>query len=471
LTYIFNQAISLCTFPHEWKIARVIPLFKNGKRNLSGNYRPISVLPAISKIMERILYTQLYEYLSANNILSEHQFGFRKFHPTATALLDCTNDWYINMDRKLFNLVVFVDLKKAFDTVDHEILLQKLKLIGITGSAFLLLKSYLTGRTQRCEVNGSISGEKDVKCGVPQGSILGPLFFLLYINDLPACLSKTKPRLFADDTNITAAGKCLSDLEDAVNSDLEMLRKWLRANKLSLNVAKTEFQIIGTKRMLKKASAQQLKIHIQNIPIKQVFQCKTLGVTVDENLCWKSNTDSICKKISSGIYALKRIKEYVDKKTLVSVYNAIIQPYFSYCCEVWNTFGETQSTRLQKLHNRAARVIASVPNEVDQQTVLNILGWEPLKEQRVKAKAKTMFKTLNNMGPNCLKELFTFKKEILNRSLRNSSSTIRLPKPNTNNMKKSFMYDGASIWNSLPKKIRESDSLSSFKRKIATYSL
>ena len=108
LTYIFNQAISLCTFPHEWKIARVIPLFKNGKRNLPGNYRPISVLPAISKIMERILYTQLYEYLSANNILSEHQFGFKKFHSTATALLDCTNDWYINMVRKLFNLVVFV---------------------------------------------------------------------------------------------------------------------------------------------------------------------------------------------------------------------------------------------------------------------------------------------------------------------------------------------------------------------------
>ena len=134
-------------------------------------------------------------------------------------------------------------------------------------------------------------------------------------------------------------------------------------------------------------------------------------------------------------------------------------------------FIETQSTRLQKLHNRAARVIACVPNEVDQQTVLNILGWEPLKEQRVKAKAKIMVKTLNNMGPNCLKELFTFQKEILNRSLRNSSSTIRLPKPNTNNMKKSFMYDGASIWNSLPKNIRESNSLSSFKRKIATYSL
>ncbi|CAB4014635.1 Hypothetical predicted protein [Paramuricea clavata] len=188
-----------------------------------------------------------------------------------------------------------------------------------TNSEFTAFQSVTVSHV--CLLLRELSGENDVKCGVPQGSILGPLFFLLYINDLPACLSKTKPRLFADDTNITAAGECLSDLEDAVNSDLEMLRKWLMANKLSLNVAKTEFQIIGTKQMLKKASVQQLKIHIQNIPIKQVFQCKTLGVTVDENLCWKSNTDNICKKISSGIYALKSIKEYVDQKTLVSSWN------------------------------------------------------------------------------------------------------------------------------------------------------
>ena len=471
LTYIFNQSITLCTFPHEWKIARVIPLFKNGKRSLPGNYRPISVLPAISKVMERILYNQLYEYLTANNVLSEHQFGFRKFHSTASALLDCTNDWYINMDRKLFNLVVFIDLKKAFDTVDHEILLQKLMHVGITGNALLLIKSYLIDRTQRCEVNGFISRESRVKCGVPQGSILGPLFFLLYINDLPTCLNKTKPRLFADDTNITATGECLHDIEDAVNSDLENLRQWLIANKLSLNVAKTEFQIIGTKPMLKKASTKKLNIHIQNKPIKQVFQCKTLGVTLDENLSWKSNTDALCKKISSGIYALKHIKEYVDKEILLAVYNAIIQPYFSYCCEVWNVLGETQSMRLQKLHNRAARIIARVPNEVDQQTVLSILGWEPLEQQRKKAKAKMMFKTLNNMGPNSLKKLFIFEREILNHSLRGTSSSIRLPKPNTNNMKKSFMYDGASIWNSLPENIRESKSISCFKRKIATLSI
>ena len=179
LTYIFNQAVTLCTFPNGWKIARVIPFFKNGQRNLPGNYRPISILPALSKVMERILYTQLNEYLSVNNLLSEHQFGFRKYHSTASALLDCTNDWYINMGRKLFNLTVFIDL--AFDTVNHEILLEKLLLLGITGSAFQLLKSYLSDRSQKCEVNGLISKESKITCGIPQGSILGAAFiFIIY---------------------------------------------------------------------------------------------------------------------------------------------------------------------------------------------------------------------------------------------------------------------------------------------------
>ena len=276
LTFIFNQAITQSSFPDEWKMARVIPLYKNGQRNIPGNYRPISVLPAVSKIMERILYDQLYNYLTTFELLSDYQFGFRKSHSTATALLDCTNDWYVNIDRKMFNMVVLIDLKKAFDTVDHQILLKKLELHGIKGQALTLLKSYLTNRNQKCQVKSSFSSERPIKCGVPQGSILGPLFFLLYINDLPECLNKTKPRLFADDTNLTASGNSITDLEAAVNSDLENLRKWLIANKLSLNVAKTEFMLIGSKSMIKNISGCHLNIFIQDKQIKQVYKCKTL---------------------------------------------------------------------------------------------------------------------------------------------------------------------------------------------------
>ena len=153
-------------------MARVIPLYKNGQRNIPGNYRPISVLPAISKIMERIMYDQLYNYLTKFELLSDSQFGFRKSHSTAKALLNCTNDWYMNLDRKMFNLAVLVDLKKAFYTVDHQILLRKLELYGIKEEALTLLKSYLTNRNQKCQIKNSFSTERLIKCGVPQGSIL-----------------------------------------------------------------------------------------------------------------------------------------------------------------------------------------------------------------------------------------------------------------------------------------------------------
>ncbi|CAB4035505.1 RNA-directed DNA polymerase from mobile element jockey-like, partial [Paramuricea clavata] len=214
------------------------------------------------------------------------------------------------------------------------ILLKKnLEIYGVKGDALALLKSYLINRTQKCQVNGTISSERLIKCGVPQGSILGPLFFLLYINDLPQCLSKTKPRLFVDDTNLTAAGESINDIEVAMNSDLENLRKWLIANKLSLNVAKTEFLLIGSKPMIKSISNRQPNIIIENKPIKQVYDCKTLGMTVDQHLSWENNTETICKKITSGISALRQIKEFVEKDTLVSVYNSIVRPYFTYCCK------------------------------------------------------------------------------------------------------------------------------------------
>ena len=185
-----------------------------------------------------------------------------------------------------------------------------------------------------------------IKCGIPRGSILGPLFYLLYINDLPQCLSKTKPRLFADDANLTASGDSIPYLENAVNSDLENIRKWLIANRLTVNVAKTEFMLIGTKQIIKSISNLQLNVVIENNPVKQVIECKTLWVTVDQHLSWKSNTENMCKKITSRISALRRLKGFVDRQTLVSVHNAIVRPYFDYCCEVWDVFGETQSKRL-----------------------------------------------------------------------------------------------------------------------------
>ena len=200
-----------------------------------------------------------------------------------------------------------------------------------------------------------------------------------------------------------------------VNSDLENLRKWLTANKLSLNVAKTEFMLIGSKPMIKNIYDSHPNVLIEDKQIKQVYECKTLGVTVDQHLSWKSNTENICKKITAGISAICRVKPFVDKDTLVSIYNAIVRPYFDYCCEVWDVFGEMQSKRLQKLQNRAARVIMDMNNDVNHSIALRALGWEPLKTERKKAKAKMMYKVLNKMGPKSLTNLFSYTSHFKNR--------------------------------------------------------
>ena len=232
-----------------------------------NNYRPISVLSPIAKVFERTIYSQLYDYLQTNNLLSKFHSGFRKFHSTATSLLDATMEWLTNMDSSKINSVVFLDLSKAFDTVDHSILLRKLCLYGLSISTLKWFKSYLTDRLQCCFINGSLSSHKKIKCGVPQGSIFGPLLFLIYINDLPNCLQHSKPRMYADDTNITS-DKSLKKVIQSSNSDLSNIKEWLLANKLSLNAAKTEHMFIASDDDLNKIENTS-QIHIDG----HVLEC------------------------------------------------------------------------------------------------------------------------------------------------------------------------------------------------------
>ncbi len=241
------------------------------------------------------------------------------------------------MDRGLYNLVVLFDLKKAFDTVNHEILLHKFKLYGFGENALTLLTNYLMHRKQRCLVNGMLSNQRRITCGSPQGSILGPLLFIIYINDLPNCLKHTTPRMFADDTSLKAVGKTLSVADESANNDLINVRTWLSSNKLSLNIAKTEYILIGSRSKIINIDVQPA-IKINNRPIKRVKHAKMLAVNIDEFLNWESHIECIASKISSGFGAT------VNQDTLVLVYNSLFQPHFDYCCEVWDELGKGLET-------------------------------------------------------------------------------------------------------------------------------
>ena len=280
------------------------------------------------------------------------------------------------MDRGLYNLVIFLDLQKVFDTVNHVLLLGNLEACGIRDDALNLLASYLADRKKTCQANGKQSGLRSISCGISQGSILGPLFFLpVYINDLPNCLKHATPRMFADDTSLTAYGKSIEEIELGLNEDLEKIRLCLQANKSSLNVAKTEYMLIGSRQRLAKLPLEP-NICVGSDPIKRVRDTKILGVYIDESPTWSNHIDEITKKTTAGISAVKRLRDFASRDVLVSVYNALIMPHFDYCCEVWDSLGSVLAERLQKLHNRCARVIMRYKNEAGQsELALRHLGW------------------------------------------------------------------------------------------------
>jgi len=371
--HIISLVICSGIYPDCLKISRLYPVHKCGTLSSLSNYRPISLLPIFNKIIEKILTTQLTDYFEQNHLIYENQFGFRKGRSTDMAVLNVQQLIANTMDRGKKGMAIFLDLKRAFDTVSHTRLIAKLNAYGLGEMSISLLKSYLADRRQIFTHEGLSSSETVVPVGVPQGSCLGPLLFVIFINDISSCLNRlTNTFTFADDTALFVEHDSLEDLFSYAKKEINALSEWLLENGLVLNTTKTKYMVFSN--YLIRADTSHLSLSYRGAPIERVSVFRYLGILISEKLDWKPHILQVCNKIRRGLAILFRLRTCASQSLLLTIYRALIESNVAYCIGVYGGTFVSNLECIYAVQRKAARLICNKPMRTSAQPLLDILG-------------------------------------------------------------------------------------------------
>ena len=465
LTYIFNLSLSSGIVPKQLKVATIEPIHKAGDRGLFNNYRPISILPAFSKLLEKVMATRLCKFLESHSLLYKHQYGFRKGHATIHPIIHFLNHIAQSNDKpnKELTIGLFLDLSKAFDTVSHDILLKKLNRYGIRGIANDWFRSYLSERVQYTSIGKHVSTRKLSTCGVPQGSILGPLLFLIYINDLHNA-TELNILTFADDTTAFMSHKCPNELVRKTNVELRKIYEWCCVNKLSLNTKKSFFSIYGPKQNITLNETITLKNNIiARVKNDHNSVAKFLGVYLDEHLTWKFHVNKIRSKISQAIYALNKVKNILPLSTMKTIYYSLVHSNLTYGILAWGNSASANS--LFKLQKKAIRMLNNKKYNSHTEPLFKLNNILTLKDQYTFEVLTFMFDFINTKLPVSFNNLYSR----LNREgigTRQSLDILYPGRPRTKFSEYLPRHVFLKTWNNLEDQYKRIKNRQSFRRMI-----
>ena len=454
---LINCSLTAGIFPSVWKKANVVPIFKKGNRSDCKNYRPVSLLTSMSKIFEKCVHLTLYKYLEDNNLLTDKNAGFKPGDSTVNQLVDLTNKLYKGIDEKKKAVMIFLDISKAFDKVWHPGLLFKLKQCGITGSLYNWLASYLIGRMQRVVLDGNCSSWTELQAGVPQGSVLGPLLFLVFINDLVKDLV-CDAHLFADDTSLLDVFSDPVLSATKVNADLKKISTWGTLWRVSFNPTKTKFMVVSTS-----TYPAYPNIFFDNVQIERVVEHVHLGLTITSSLSWRRHIESATTKASKVINLIKNVSHRLPRNCLNNLYKSMILPLLEYCDVIYDNCTVRESIALDRVQRGAALVCTGAYKHTRSDLLLSELGWQTLKERRNFHKLCLMYKIKNGLVPEYLAAALP-RQNVTGYNLRNNDNgTLPVVRTRLSCVKNSFFGSTISLWNKLEPDVRMKPTLYSFK--------
>lgn len=473
ITHIINFSLTTGQFPDLWRRAHIIPLPKVSNPISANQFRPISILPFLSKVIESEVHRQVTEFLSKSNLFNSFQSGFRAGHSTTTALLKVTEDIRLNMENRLVTVLVLIDFSNAFNSVDHELLLTLLPRLMLSSSVVTWFSSYLQGRRQAIRDGQVFSDWHNVEAGVPQGGILSPLLFSLFINLLAPNI-KCQYHMYADDLQLYSAVPIheISNAIAALNLDLLRLQLWSDSYGISVNPNKCQAIVIGSSRQLVKINLLSLpSLTYNSCVIRFTATVKDLGVIIDSNLSWSEHVKEISRKFFASFHSIIRLKNFLPVKTKIFLVNALLVPIIDYADVCFVDLNADQLNKLDRLLNTCIRFIFGLRKFDHVSEFRAKLKWLPIRERRSVRILCLLYSILNNpVTPDYLKESFTYVSDTHVRELRSSSNLLlAFPAHDTSFRGNSFTVAAVRLWNALPTEIKKTTSKDAFKHQIRSY--